>query len=215
MYSKRNDMIVIGAGGHALEVLDVLLEYPVVKELFFYDDINISNVRLRDYRILKSEDEVKNMLPAKFNFILGLGDPVKRRFVFDKFIKLGGEYSPLKSLTSIFSRFVNDLCYDVMKNCFIGSESYIGKGCLINTGAQIHHGVQIGDFSEISPRATILGNVKIGSNCRIGSNVTILPKIIIGENVIIGAGAVVTKHIPDNAKAFGNPARLIPKSWKI
>ena len=44
----------------------------------------------------------------------------------------------------------------------------------------------------------------------IGSNVTLMP-IIIGENSQIGAGSVVTKDIPDNCVAVGNPARIIRK----
>jgi len=51
--------------------------------------------------------------------------------------------------------------------------------------------------------------IRIGSNTWIGANVVILPKAIIGENCIIGAGSVVTKEIPSNSIAAGNPARVI------
>lgn len=44
---------------------------------------------------------------------------------------------------------------------------------------------------------------------RTGANVTICPSVTIGENSVIGAGSVVTKDIPDNAVAVGNPARVI------
>ena len=47
----------------------------------------------------------------------------------------------------------------------------------------------------------------IGDRVRIGSNSTILP-VRIGNNVIIGAGSVVTKDIPDNCVAYGNPAKI-------
>jgi sugar O-acyltransferase (sialic acid O-acetyltransferase NeuD family) len=202
-------MLIVGAGGHALEVLDVLLESTLSDDLFFYDDINMLSTNLRDYCVLNSEEGVINNLPAKFNFILGIGNPVKRQLVFNKFTNLGGAYLPLISSTSIISQFANGRCYDVMKNCFIGPETNIGKACLINTGAQIHHEVEIGEFSEISPMAIILGKAKIGSNCSIGSNATILPNVIIGSNVIIGAGAVVTKNIMDHSVAVGNPAKVI------
>ena len=43
-------MLVIGAGGHALEVLDVLLEKSIEKNLFFYDDIDISKINFRQYK---------------------------------------------------------------------------------------------------------------------------------------------------------------------
>jgi acetyltransferase-like isoleucine patch superfamily enzyme len=49
----------------------------------------------------------------------------------------------------------------------------------------------------------------IGSNVWIGANAIILPGVTIGNHVVIGAGSVVTKSIPDNKVAVGNPARII------
>ncbi len=51
--------------------------------------------------------------------------------------------------------------------------------------------------------------VHIGKNCWIAAGVLIMPGITIGDNVIIGAGAVVTKDLPDNVIAVGNPARVL------
>lgn len=51
--------------------------------------------------------------------------------------------------------------------------------------------------------------ITIGSNVWIGGNVTILDGVTIGNNCIIGAGSVVTKNIPDNSIAVGNPCRVI------
>ena len=50
--------------------------------------------------------------------------------------------------------------------------------------------------------------VIIGNNVWIGGGVIILPGVTIGNNVVIGAGSVVTKDIPDNTIAFGNPCRV-------
>ena len=51
--------------------------------------------------------------------------------------------------------------------------------------------------------------VIIGNNVWIGGGVIILPGVTIGNNVVIGAGSVVTKDIPDNKVAYGNPCRII------
>ena len=51
--------------------------------------------------------------------------------------------------------------------------------------------------------------VHIGKNCWIGAGALILPGITIGDNVVIGAGSVVTKNIPANSVAVGNPCRVI------
>lgn len=84
--------------------------------------------------------------------------------------------------------------------------------------------IEIGDNVTIAPRVYILchdastkntlgytkiGRVRIGNNVFIGANTTILPGVTIGDNVIIGANGVVTKDIPENSVAIGNPCRVI------
>lgn len=54
-----------------------------------------------------------------------------------------------------------------------------------------------------------IGRIDIGDNCFLGDSVIVLPGVRIGANSIIGAGAVVTKNIPPNTVAAGNPARVI------
>ena len=53
--------------------------------------------------------------------------------------------------------------------------------------------------------------IKVGNNVWIGGSVTVLPDVTIGDNVVIGAGSVVTKDIPANSIAVGNPCRVIKK----
>ncbi|MCH5344654.1 MAG: sugar O-acetyltransferase [Acetatifactor sp.] len=52
-------------------------------------------------------------------------------------------------------------------------------------------------------------SVRIGRNCWIGAGVIIVPGITIGDNVVIGAGSIVTKDIPSNVLAIGNPCRVL------
>ena len=58
-------------------------------------------------------------------------------------------------------------------------------------------------------RVIFTKEILIKKNAWIGARVSILPGVTIGENAIIGTGSVVTKDIPDNAVAVGNPARVI------
>ena len=51
--------------------------------------------------------------------------------------------------------------------------------------------------------------VRIGRNCWLGAGVIVLPGVTIGDNVVIGAGSVVTRDIPDNVVAVGNPCRVL------
>jgi UDP-2-acetamido-3-amino-2,3-dideoxy-glucuronate N-acetyltransferase len=104
-------------------------------------------------------------------------------------------------------------------NCKIQSHTFICEGVTIEDGVFVGHGVMF--TNDIYPRATggtgapqteadwrvVPTLIKKGAS--IGSNATILCGITIGANSIVGAGSVVTKSIPDNAIAAGNPARVI------
>lgn len=87
----------------------------------------------------------------------------------------------------------------------IGDDVQITKGVVILT-----HGY---DWSVTKKyKNHLMGNsgpVTIGSNVFIGINTIILPNVSIGNNVVIGAGSVVTRSIPDNSVAVGNPCHVI------
>ena len=51
--------------------------------------------------------------------------------------------------------------------------------------------------------------LNFANNCWIGAGVIIVPGITIGDNVVIGAGSVVTKNLPDNVVAVGNPCKIL------
>ena len=83
----------------------------------------------------------------------------------------------------------------------------IGDGALIGhntTIATLNHDFAPDKRQNITPKP-----VKIGKNVWIGSDCTILPGVEIGDGAIIGAGSVVTKSVPKNTIAVGNPARVI------
>ena len=65
----------------------------------------------------------------------------------------------------------------------------------------------------LSPQERLKGEeygkpISIGDNVWIGGNTVIMPGVSVGKNSVIGAGSVVTKDIPENVVAFGNPCRI-------
>lgn len=84
---------------------------------------------------------------------------------------------------------------------------YIGEKCLIGHNtviATLNHGILPEERGDLIPRP-----VHIGNGVWIGSGTVILSGVTIGDNAIIGAGAVVTRDIPADMIAVGNPARVI------
>jgi maltose O-acetyltransferase len=86
----------------------------------------------------------------------------------------------------------------------IGNNCYITRDCIILDHTQEKQGGPLKLWGKIE-----YGSVKIGNNVFIGVKSVIMPGVTIGDNVIIGAMSLVTKDIPDNVVAFGQPARVV------
>lgn len=108
------------------------------------------------------------------------------------------------------------------KGLVVGAKFKMMGQCIIDPSHCWH--ISIGDNVTLAPRVHILAhdastglflnytrfaNVSIGNNVFIGAGSIILPGVEIGDNVIIGAGSIVSKNIPSNSVAAGNPAKVI------
>lgn len=110
---------------------------------------------------------------------------------------------------------------EINMNCtFLDDKKIIiGKNCLIAPNVQIytafHPTNAIDRFGTQNQNGTfdfcktLTKPVTIGDNTWIGGGTIILPGVTIGNNVVIGAGSVVTKNIPDNKIAYGNPCKVV------
>jgi sugar O-acyltransferase (sialic acid O-acetyltransferase NeuD family) len=203
-------MLIAGAKGHAIEIIQILEEnkiFPIV----FFDDITpgLEDSLYSKYPIIKDVKNAKLHFKTSPSFVLGLGMPKNRKFLFKKLIEAGGNPTNVISNTSRIGKYAQlGIGLNVMHHTFIGNNSTIEDGCLINAHSSVHHDTYLGEFSEVAPGAKILGGAHIGHSSFIGANATILPNIKIGSNVIIGAGAVVTKDIPDGVTVIGTPGKI-------
>ena len=104
------------------------------------------------------------------------------------------------------------------KRCKISSHTFVCEGVTIEDNVFVGHSVAF--INDSYPRATTsngqlqteddwkLEKTLVKTGASIGSGCTILSKVTIGENAIIGAGSVVTRDVPPNSIAYGNPARV-------
>ncbi|WP_439475256.1 acetyltransferase [Algoriphagus formosus] len=201
-------MIIAGAGGHGLEVLQLLLNqgFDAKKIIFFDEEPTKKHNRLLGRPVVTTWDEIREEIIHDSTFCLGVGNPVYRKKLTEQFENLGGKLFGLSG-RFIDSIYKDSVGFDQMSYSFVGPETKIGKGVLINTRANLHHESQVGEYTEIGPGAMLLGGVRVGKMCRIGAGAIVLPGVELGNNVIVGAGAVVTndKLAPGTIK--GVPAR--------
>lgn len=136
------------------------------------------------------------------------------------------------------AKMLKEMFAEIGENCYIeppfhanfgGKHVHFGKNIYANfnlTMVDDTH-IYVGDYTMFGPNVIVAtaghpilpelraqgyqynAAVHIGKNCWIGAGAIIVPGITIGDNVVIGAGSVVTKDIPDNSVAVGNPCKVI------
>ncbi len=106
----------------------------------------------------------------------------------------------------------------VGRNCKISSHTFVCEGVHIEDNVFVGHNVSF--INDKFPRATVEGRLqtdedwsveptRVREGASIGTSCTILSNVTIGRNSIIGAGSVVTRDVPDNVVAAGNPCRVL------
>ena len=110
-----------------------------------------------------------------------------------------------------------------------GHHVHLGRNIYANAGLKLVDDthIYIGDYTMLGPNVVIATaahpidadlrrkglqynkSVRIGKNCWLGAGVIVMPGVTIGDNVVIGAGSIVTKDIPSNVVAVGNPCRVL------
>ena len=141
------------------------------------------------------------------------GDMETRKAILKKLIPDLGESC------SIMSPFFTDYgtyCH-IGESTSINHNAYLMDGGGITIGSHCFIGPNCGMYTATHAALAEQRNqglekalpIVIGDNCWLGGGVTVLPGVTIGANTIIGAGSVVTKNIPDNVIAVGNPCRVL------
>ena len=135
-------------------------------------------------------------------------------------------------------KMLKEMLAEVGENCYIeppfhsnwgGKNVHLGKNVYFNFNATMVDDthIYIGDYTMLGPNVVIATAshpilpelrekalqynlpVHIGRNCWLGAGVIVLPGVTIGDNTVIGAGSVVTKDIPANVVAVGNPCKVL------
>lgn len=104
-------------------------------------------------------------------------------------------------------RFFANFNFTVLDEAYVT----IGDDVFIGPNVSLYTACHSTDPVERNSRREWAEPITIGDNVWIGGNVTMLPGVTIGDNCTIGAGSVVTRDIPANSIAVGNPCRVIKK----
>jgi sugar O-acyltransferase (sialic acid O-acetyltransferase NeuD family) len=208
------ELVLLGAGGHAREILDIVSE------------INAGRASIRLVGLIDERPEARGRMVA--------GVPVLGGFDWFQANGYRGSVTSAVGNVNLRERFVRqaaDLGLSfarvispraavspsaelgagvvVFPHAFISSQVRLGNHCHCNVSASVSHDTQVGDFAILAPGARATGRVTLGLAVKIGANATVLPGLCVGDYTVIGAGAVVTDSIESHCVAAGVPARVI------
>jgi len=207
--TSKNNLIIVGGGGFAREVIWLARECN--------DPWTIKGV-LDDYQ--SSHDHAICGVPIigkideweKYSdevFVVAIGSSRDRMAVVSRMSSKGKvKFASLIHRSVRMSEYVEfDEGCIVTAGCILTTQVKVGQHCIINLASTIGHDVRMGSYCTLAPQVAVSGNVSLGDGVELGTGAIIVQEISIAKGAFVGAGSVVTKDVPGNALVVGVPAR--------
>jgi len=202
--------IVIGSGGHAKVVIELLRDSRIAVS-YCIGTANDPRHCL-DVSVLVGDENIEVLRRQGYSkAFVAIGDNYLREKLALIAEALGYELvnaiSP-KAVVSPSATLGKGIA--IMAGAVVNADTRIEDFSIINTGATVDHDCRIGYASHIAPQCALAGHVEVGSKTFLGVGCKIIPNVKIGDAVIIGAGSLVIQDIPTGVKAYGTPATIAP-----
>ena len=190
-----NEIILLGAGGHARSCIDVIEVMDKFKVAGLIERDDITSQKIIGYPIIGTNDNLLE-LRKEYNFAFISIGQLKSAGTRIKLFQL------LKEIGYILPIIISPRAYVskhaqigegtiIMHDAIVNANARIGKNCIINNKALIEHDVIIGDDCHIATGAIINGEVTVGKESFIGSGVVTKHCISIHNNCVIGSGVIL------------------------
>lgn len=211
---KPKSCIIIGGGGHAKVLIDMLNRNGYV--IKGYAALTPSSEEVfRELTYISAElnldrEEISEL--HVFNGIGSIGDQHKRKEIYEIWTRRGYDFPSIIHPLA----FVADDVHlaggvQIMVGSIVQPSVSVGNNSIVNTRSSIDHDCVIGSHVHISPGAVLCGNVHVEDEVHIGAGAIIKQGIRVGKGCIVGAGAVVVNHVSPGTTVVGVPAREVPR----
>ena len=195
MLTSKDNIVLIGGGGHCASVIDVIeLQnmYSIVGIVDLKEKIGERNL---GYEFIGCDDDIPKLAKDYKNFIITIGhlkNPIRRIEIFTLLMKLSINLPVIVSPLAYVSKHTSiGHGSIIMHMAQVNTNAIIGSNCIINSRALIEHDVCIGDHCHISTGAIVNGGTAIGEKSFIGSGsvcreyINILPGSFIKANSLV------------------------------
>lgn len=199
------NVIIIGAGGHAKVIADIIMKSGDTLVGFLDDDQKLPKTILG----YPNFGAVSNVFQYEdsCSFVIGIGNNEIRKEIAEKYDL--DWYTAIHPSAQIALDVEIGRGTVVMAGAVINTSAKIGRHCVVNTSAVVEHDNSIGDFVHVSPNATLCGTVTVGALSHIGASATIRNNLNVCPSAVIGMGACVVSDIIEKGTYVGVPAKIV------
>ncbi len=198
-------VVVIGAGGHAKVIADIIRSSGDIVVGFLDDSYTEDREFYSSLVIGKICDYEKYVSECFFVIAIGNGG-VRKRIASDLNCRWYTAVHP-SAVVSESAKIGQGTV--VMPQAVVNASAVIGEHVIINTGALVEHDCEIGDYSHLSPKCAVCGVTKVGKSVWLGAGSTVMHVLNICDDVTVGAGGVVVHDIEEAGTYVGVPAKKI------
>ncbi|EGB15116.1 sugar O-acyltransferase, sialic acid O-acetyltransferase NeuD family [Pseudodesulfovibrio mercurii] len=200
-------IVIIGGGGHARVVADILLAVEGMEPVGFVTAERAPGTPGPFGLPVLGGDDAVDDIPHD-GLVVAVGDNGIRRRLFEHFAARGETFVNAVHPTAILAPDVvlGRGCM-VCPGAIVNTGSVIGDDVILNTGSVTDHDCRIGDHAHVAPGAKLAGAVRIGAGVLVGLGAAVLPGVSLGDGAVAGAGAVVLGDVPAGSTVVGVPAR--------
>lgn len=208
------NLIIVGSGGHAAVLADVLLDTGA-KVLGCTDsDPARKGLQVCGLPVLGADEEVlEDFSPGQVWLVNGIGGTrgaALRQDVQRRLEAQGWRFATVRHRHSVVSaRAELAAGVQLLAQSVVQVRARVGQGSIINTAAVVEHDCKLGEYVHVAPGAVLCGDVEIGDRSHVGARAVIRQGIRIGADTVIGAGAVVTRDFAGQGTLVGTPARQV------
>lgn len=216
-YQVKKRVVIIGAGGHARVVADIISLNDDIYDFYgFIDSSNSTSSKNKSLNVLGTENDLLDLVHKYriFGGIVAVGDNSLRKKIVASITNICPEFKfincihPSAVISSNTSIGIGNV---FMPGSIINTTTKIGDHNIFNTNSSVDHDNDIRDFVSIGPCAKTGGKVTIYSGSAISIGATVVNDIVIERNCIIGSNSLVNKNTKPYSVYYGTPAIFIRK----